>query len=114
MKLVLLDVPYIGSEYTCSVDGYNYSRFHKKIADNLLNADYPFLYYCRSTPPKANNPHNKHNATYIQKMKLAKYFFNKGFYFEKIYLKEDTELIISNKQYSDNQFQWTTAEQSII
>lgn len=47
-------------------------------------------------------------------MKLAQYFFNKGFYFEKIYLKEDTELIISNKQYSDNQFQWTTAEQSII
>lgn len=113
-KLVLLDVPYIGSEYTCSVDGYNYSKFHKKIANKLLNADYPFLYYCRSTPPKANNPHNKQDATYIQKMKLATHFFNKGFYFEKIYLKEDTELIISNRQYSDNQFQWTNAEQTII
>ena len=30
-------------------------------------------------------------------MKLAEYFFDKGFLFEKIYLKEDTELIISNR-----------------
>ena len=49
-KLVLLDVPYIGSEYTCSAKGFNYTRFHKNIADKLLIADYPFLYYCRSTP----------------------------------------------------------------
>ena len=112
-KLVLLDVPYIGSEYTCSSKGYNYNQFHKSIAEKLSNADYPFLYYCRSTPPKANNPYNEQDATYIQKMKLAQYFFNKGFYFEKVYLKEDTELIISNRQYSDNQFQWTDGEQNI-
>lgn len=92
-KFILLDVPYIGSEYTCSVKGYNYNKFHKSIANKLLNADYPFLYYCRSTPPKANNPYNEHDATYIQKMKLAQYFFNKGLYFEKVYLKEDTELM---------------------
>ena len=112
-KFVLLDVPYIGSEYTCSVKGYNYNKFHKSIANKLLNADYPFLYYCRSTPPKANNPYNEHDATYIQKMKLAQYFFNKGLYFEKVYLKEDTELIISNRQYSDNQFRWTDGAQNI-
>ena len=45
-KLVLLDVPYIGSEYTCSTKGYNYTLFHKSITDKLYNADYPFLYYC--------------------------------------------------------------------
>ena len=112
-KLVLLDVPYIGSEYTCSAKGYNYNRFHKSIADKLYNADYPFLYYCRSTPPKAYNPHNEQDAMHIQKMKLAQYFFNKGFYFEKVYLKEDTELIISNRQYSYNQFRWTDEEQYI-
>lgn len=54
-KLVLLDVPYIGSEYICSAKCYNYNRFHKSIAEKLYNADYPFLYYCKSTPPKANN-----------------------------------------------------------
>ena len=113
-KFVLLDVPYIGSEYTCYARGYNYKRFHKTIAEKLYNANYPFLYYCRSTPPKANNPYNEQDAMHIQKMKLAEYFFNKGLYFEKVYLKEDTELIISNRQYLDNQFQWTDEEQIII
>lgn len=113
-KFVLLDVPYIGSEYACSAKGFNYNRFHKNIADKLLNADYPFMYYCRSTPPKANNPYNAQDAMHIQKLKLAEYFFNKGLYFEIVYLKEDTELIISNKQFSNNQFQWTDEEQIII
>ena len=113
-KFVLLDVPYIGSEYSCSAKGFNYNRFHKNITDKLLNADYPFLYYCRSTPPKAFNPHNEQDSMNIQKMKLAQYFFNQGFYFEKVYLKEDTELIISNRQYSANQFQWTDEKQIII
>ena len=113
-KFMLLDVPYIGSEYACSAKCYNYNRFHKSIAEKLSDANYPFLYYCRSTPPKANNPYNEQGATYIQKMKLAQYFFNKGLYFEKVYLKEDTELIISNRQYSDNQFLWTDEEQVII
>lgn len=113
-KFVLLDVPYIGSEYTCSSIGYNYNRFHKSIAEKLYNANYPFLYYCRSTPPKAYNPHNEQDAKHIQKMKLAQYFFNKGLYFEKVYLKEDTELIISNRQYSKGQFEWSDEKQIII
>lgn len=113
-KFVLLNVPYIGSEYTCYARGYNYKRFHKTIAEKLYNAIYPFLYYCRSTPPKAYNPHNEQDAMHIQKMKLAEYFFNKGLYFEKVYLKEDTELIISNRQYLDNQFRWADEEQLII
>ena len=46
-------------------------------------------------------------------MKLAEYFFNKGLYFEKVYLKEDTELIISNRQYSNKQFLWNDEEQNI-
>ena len=113
-KFVLLDVPYIGSEYTCYARGYKYKRFHKTIAEKLYNANYPFLYYCRSTPPKAYNPHNEQDAMHIQKMKLAEYFFNKRLYFEKVYLKEDTELIISNRHYSDFQFQWETINQEII
>lgn len=36
-KLVLLDVPYIGSENTCSVAAYKYQPFYKKIADYLQN-----------------------------------------------------------------------------
>ena len=64
-KFILLDVPYIGSEYTCSAKCYNYNRFHKSIAEKLSDANYPFLYYCRSTPPKANNPYNKQDATFI-------------------------------------------------
>lgn len=113
-KFVLLDVPYIGSEYTCDAKGYNYNQFHKNIADKLLNADYTFLYYCRSTPPKAYNPYNEQDAMHIQKMKLAEYFFDKGFHFEKIYLKEDTELIISNRHYSEGQFEWSDEKQIII
>ena len=51
---------------------------------------------------------------HIQKMKLAEYFFDKRLYFEKVYLKEDTELIISNMQYSNKQFLWNDEEQIII
>ena len=29
-KLLLLDVPYIGSEHTCAVTGYKYQPFHRK------------------------------------------------------------------------------------
>lgn len=51
----------------------------------------------------------------IMKMKLAQYFMNKGYYFQKVPLKEDTELIISNQQYdADAQFQWTSFEPKII
>ena len=54
-KLVLLDVPYIGSEHTCAVTGYKYQPFHQKVVNFLHKAKYPFLYYCRSTPPKSDN-----------------------------------------------------------
>ena len=45
----------IDSEHTCAVTGYKYQPFHKKVADYLQNAEYSFLYYCRSTPPKSNS-----------------------------------------------------------
>lgn len=57
-KLVLLDVPYIGLEHTCAVAGYKYQSFHKKVTDSLQNTEYPFLYYCRSTPPKSDSIYN--------------------------------------------------------
>lgn len=114
-KLVLLDVPYIGSEHTCGIIGYNYKPFHEKVAEYLHNATYPFLYYCRSTPPKSGKTFAKADAEYIMKMKLARHFMDKGYYFQKISLKEDTELIISNQQYDENiQFSWTSFEQEII
>ena len=114
-KLVLLDVPYIGSEYTCSIKGYNYKPFHEKVAEYLQNAEYPFLYYCRSTPPKSDKTFIKADAEHIMEMKLARHFMDRGYYFQKISLKEDTELIISNQQYDENiQFSWTSFEQEII
>ena len=113
-KLVLLDVPYIGSEKTCSVAGYKYQPFHKKVADYLQKAEYPFLYYCRSTPPKSNMPFNNADAEHIIKIKLAQYFMNKGYYFQKIHLDKDTELIVSNCQYNtETQFQWTNMNENI-
>ena len=41
-KLLLLDVPYIGSEPTCAVTSYKYQPFHQKVAEYL------FLYYRQS------------------------------------------------------------------
>ena len=98
-KLLLLDVPYIGSEQTCAVTGYKYQPFHKKVADYLQNAESQFIYYCRSTPPKSDSTLNREDAEHIMKTKLAQYFMNKGYYFQKVPLKEDTELMISNRQY---------------
>lgn len=113
-KLVLLDIPYIGSEHTCSVVGYNYMPFHEKVANCLHNATYPFLYYCRSTSPKSDKTYIKTDGEHIMKMKLAQYFMNKGYYFHKIHLKEDTELIISNRQYNTTaQFQWDSINDNI-
>jgi site-specific DNA-adenine methylase len=70
-KLFLLDVPYIGSEHTYAVTGYKYQPFHQKVADFLQNAEYPFLYYCRSTPPKSDSSFNREDAEHIMKMKLG-------------------------------------------
>lgn len=114
-KLLLLDVPYIGSEHTCAVTGYKYQPFHQKVADFLQNAEYPFLYYCRSTPPKSDNAFHAANAEHIMKMKLGQHFMNKGYNFQKVRLDNDTELMISNRRYNANtQFQWTSMEQKIL
>lgn len=113
-KLILLDVPYIGSENTCSVDGYKYEPFHKKVAEYLQNAEYPFLYYCRSTPPKSDSIYTRGDAEHIIKMKLAQHFMNKGFYFQKVRLNNDTELMVSNRQYdTEIQFRWIDIEENI-
>ena len=107
-------LPYIGSENTCSVACYKYQPFHKKVADYLQNAEYPFLYYCRSTPPKSDIMFNKADAGHIMKMKLAQYFMNKGYYFQKVHLDKDTELMVSNRQYDNEiQFQWTDMDENI-
>lgn len=85
------------------------------MADCLQNAEYPFLYYCRSTPPKSDNIFNKADAEHIMQMKLAQYFMNHGFYFQKVHLQKDTELLVSNRQYdTKTQFQWTDIEENII
>lgn len=89
-KFVILDVPYIGSEHTCAIRGYNYKPFHEKVAECLQNAGYPFLYYCRSTPPKSDNAFTKEQGEHIMKIKLAQHFMDKGFYFQKVHLTEDT------------------------
>lgn len=113
-KLVLLDVPYIGSEYTCSIVGYKYQPFHKNVADCLQNAEYSFLYYCRSTPPKSESTFNREDAEHIMKMKLGQYFMNKGYYFQKVPLDNDTELMVSNQLYNSKvQFQWTNTNENI-
>ena len=114
-KLLLLDVPYIGSEHTCAVTSYKYQPFHQKVAEYLQNAEYPFLYFCRSTPPKSDKTSTRADAEHIMKMKLGYHFIDKGYYFQKTFLKEDTELIISNQLYDEeSQFQWTSLEQEII
>lgn len=114
-KLVLLDVPYIGSENTCAVTGYKYQPFHKKISDFLQSAKYSFLYYCRSTPPKSDSMFNTANAEHIMKMKLAQYFMDKGYYFQKVRLDKDIELMVSNRQYdTETQFQWVDIAENII
>ena len=114
-KLLLLDVPYIGSEHTCAVTGYKYQPFHQKVTDFLQNAEYPFLYYCRSTPSKSDNAFHTANAEHIMRMKLGQYFMNKGYNFQKVRLDNDTELMISNRWYDANtQFQWTSMEQKIL
>ena len=63
---------------------------------------------------KADSPFPKTDAEHIMKMKLAQYFYNKGFFFDKVHLKEDTELMISNRHYSENQFQWNDFNITIL
>ena len=87
----------------------------KKVAEYLHNATYTFLYYCRSTPPKSEKTFAKADAEYIMKMKLACHFMDKGYYLQKVPLTEDTELIISNRQYNpDIQFQWSDINTNLL
>lgn len=114
-KLVLLDVPYMGSEKECAIDGYQYAPFHRKVADSLMNADFPFLYFCRSSAPKSDTSKPAAEKEKIMKMKLGQLFFDKGFYFQKVHLNDDTELLISNQNYDiDKQFQWTDFHQNLL
>ena len=114
-KLVLLDVPYIGSEKECAIKGYRYEPFHGKVANLLQLAVYPFIYYCRSSAPKSDTIKSTEDKLKIMKMKLGVYFMDKNFYFQKIHLKEDTELLISNQEYDgETQFQWTDFEQDLL
>lgn len=47
-------------------------------------------------------------------MKLAHYFMNKGYYFQKVRLDNDTELMVSNRQYNtETHFQQTDIEENI-
>lgn len=112
-KLVLLDVPYIASESTCGISDYDYDKFHTKVAHHLHEAKFQFLYYCRSTPPKSNFKHSGEDAIKIMKMKLGQYFFDKGFFFKKVHLANDTELLISNRHYSTEQFTWDDFEMDL-
>lgn len=107
-KLVLLDVPYIGSEKECGIKDYDYNSFHHKVSTKLKNAEFPFIYYCRSSAPKSDKRYNTVQAHEIIKKKLGLFFFNKRYHFEQVQLKQDTELMISNQHYSpDRQVQWT-------
>ncbi len=92
----------------------NMSLFTKKAANYLQNAEYPFLYYCRSTPPKSDSIFNRADTEHIMKMKLAQYFINKGYYFQKVRFDNDTELIVSNRQYDiGTLFRWTDIDENI-
>lgn len=116
-KLVVLDVPYIGTEKQCNIKGYDYDKFHKKVADKLQQANYSFLYFCRSSAPKSDKSRPKEELERIMKMKIGIYFYNKGYFFQKVHLdnKKVTELIISNQQYdSDCQFEWDEFDTDII
>lgn len=124
-RFLLSDTPYPGSEKYSGLKNYKYERFHRKVAEKLTNADYPFLYFCRSTAPKGDSrPIDVKNHS--MKLLLAQLFFNKGFYHDKVHLtwnclpSEDgsttesaTELLISNQRYSNTQFLWNRDDQDL-
>lgn len=113
-KILLIDPPYIGSETFCAISDYNYANFHSRLSDMLQQAHYPFLYFCRSSVPKTLLPDiAEHDRKHVLKMKLAEHFFNKGFFFENYQISDYTELIISNRHYSNNQFEWTDLSQNL-
>lgn len=116
-KLIILDVPYIGTEKQCEIKGYDYDKFHKKMANKLQQANYPFLYFCRSSAPKSNESILKKDAEISMKKNLANYLYKKGYFFQKVHLnnKKVTELIVSNQQYDSNcQFKWDEFDKDIL
>jgi len=96
------------------VDNYNYEKFHKKVADLLYKAQYPFIYYCRSSAPKSDKSKSQEDKENIMKMKLSQYFLNRSFYLQKVHLEKDTEIMISNIHYSESQFQWNNFLQHLL
>lgn len=93
-KLVLLDTPYIGSESICGIKGYDYNKFHKKVSGYLHNSQYPFLYYCRITPPKSEDTLSSKDAEHVMKIKLEHYFSHLNCCKHTVTQKKDTELIL--------------------
>lgn len=80
----------------------------------LQNTEYPFLYYCRSTSPKSDTDYTKEEREHIMKTKLTLHFINKEYYFQKVHLKEDTKLMVSNQFYnSKSHFQWSYIDEKI-
>lgn len=77
----MLDIHYIGSKHNCDIAGYNYKSIYERFAECLQIAEYPFLYYCRSTPQKSDNRFNRADSEHIMKMKLSCHFMDKGYYF---------------------------------
>lgn len=124
-RFIISDTPYPCSEEYSGLEGYNYEKFHGKVANRLIHAEYPFLYFCRSTATKSDSrPIDIKN--HAMKLFLARLFFDKGLLYDKVRLswgckqKEDgsttesaPELIISNRHYSDNQFIWNSDSQDL-
>ena len=78
----------------------------------LILLDVP--YYCRSSAPKSDRSKSQEDKANIMKMKLGQYFLNKGYYFQKVHLEKDTELMISNVHYSESQFLWNNFSESLL
>ena len=66
----------------------------KKVDNYLHNAQYPFLYYCRITPPKSENILSSKDAEHVMKMKLEYYFSDLNCGRHTVNLRNDTELIL--------------------
>ncbi len=117
-KLVVLDLPYFGSWYNSGITNFDYKTFHIKVATYLENAEYPWIYYCRSTPSsemlKAFNGDYDRALNAMFNM-LYEHFYRKGYFFSLVCLpiknKVEVEVIITNrllcdKKYTNKQFQW--------
>ncbi len=125
-KLVILDTPYIGSEYYTGIDDFDYKKFHKDVSQRLFEAEYHWLYFCRITPPSKIKKYLRDVDRFdpiadgidVMSKLLMPHFFNKGYYFNLVYLKfpnnrYEIEVMISNVKYSNTQFEWIKYEDLI-